>query len=439
MPGYPEVLAQVRSKAKPLARISALGFETRLLAARLPGNDVPLLVLDCPELYARSGGPYQMEGGNDWPDNGLRFGLLCKVAALLSGARSPLRWRPDVLHCNDWPSGLAPLYLSMEQQRASSVMTIHNLAFQGNFDPGLMKDLRLPAESYSIDGTEFYGRLSFLKGGIVFSDAVTTVSPTYAREIQTQAHGCGMDGLLRHRSHALSGILNGIDVSVWDPATDRLLPARYGIERMADKAGNKAALQEHFGLPVDPRIPLLGTVGRMAHQKGTDLLLSAAGDLAAVAQVVVIGSGDRGLEQSMREIASRHPGRIAVHVGFSEALAHLVEAGADAFLMPSRYEPCGLNQMYSQRYGTPPIARATGGLADTIEDGVTGFLFERAESDALVEAARRALAAYREPGAWEKIQRAGMSRDFSWDAAALRYAGLYSRLASRRLALQPAT
>jgi starch synthase len=429
MPGYPEVLAVASEKA--LASVSALGFDAHLREARLPGNGVPLLVLDCPQLYARSGGPYQMDGGADWPDNAVRFGLLSRVAAILASARSPLPWRPEVLHCNDWPTALAPLYLSMEKQKARSVMTIHNLAFQGNFDAGLMAALSLPPESYAIDGLEFYGRISFLKGGIVYADAVTTVSPTYAKEIQAEPFGCGMDGLLRQRSHALSGVLNGIDASTWDPARDVLIAKKYEFGSIANKSANKAALQRRLGLPVDPKVPLLGTVGRMAQQKGTDLIAAAAGELASMAQLVVVGTGDRALEQSMLEKAQALKGRMAVHIGFSEELAHLVEAGADAFLMPSRYEPCGLNQMYSQRYGTPPIARATGGLADTIEDGITGFLFDRPESDALVETARRAMQVYRNPAAWREIQRAGMARDFSWDAAARRYAGLYWSLASQ--------
>jgi starch synthase len=427
IPGYREVLGQ--TSGKELARISLLGFEVRILAARVHANSVPMLVIDCPELYKRSGGPYQDGHGDDWTDNGLRFGLLSKVAAMLGSAQSPLRWRPDILHCNDWPTALAPVFLAGQAQRSRAVMTIHNLAFQGNFDPQLMDRLGVAPEHFSIEGLEFYGRMSFLKGGIAYADAVTTVSPTYAGEIQTPQFGCGLDGLLRKRRDALLGILNGIDGAAWNPASDVLIAQRYDAATLERKSENKAALQRRMGLLADPDVALLGQVGRMTHQKGSDLLLAAAEELAAMGQIVVLGSGERGYERALRDLAERHPGRISVQVGFDEELAHLIEAGADLFLMPSRYEPCGLNQMYSQRYGTPPIVRATGGLADTVTDGVTGFVFEEAASTALVAAVRRGVAAYREPGRWKELQRAGMSRDFSWNAAARRYADLYLRLA----------
>ena len=426
MPGYPEVLALA---TQALAGFDTLGEQVRVLSACLP-NGVPLLIVDCPPLYARSGGPYQDADGADWPDNALRFGVFSRVAAILGCGRSPLAWRPAVVHCNDWPTALAPVFLSGEKGRARSVLTIHNLAFQGNFDPSVVERLGLPPGLYAIDGLEFYGRASFLKGGIVFADALTTVSPTYAREIQGEALGCGMDGLLRHRSHVLTGILNGIDAATWDPARDAWLPQPYGSDRLQRKAASKAALQRRMGLPVDPAVPLLGTVGRMTHQKGTDLIVAAAPQLAAMAQLAIVGTGERSLEQSMRALKETLGGRVGVHIGFSEELAHLVEAGADAFLMPSRYEPCGLNQMYSQRYGTPPIARATGGLADTISDSVTGFLFDAPEADALAAAAERAIDLYRNRAAWRAMQRAGMRRDFSWGAAARRYADLYLRLAT---------
>ena len=426
IPGYREVLGQ--TSGKELARLSLLGFELRILAAR---TGVPLLVIDCPELYLRSGGPYQNGLGDDWPDNGLRFGLLSKVAAVLGSAGSPLRWRPDIVHCNDWPTGLVPVFLAGEPQRARTLMTIHNLAFQGNFDPQLMGRLGVAGEHFSIEGLEFYGRMSFLKGGIAYADAVTTVSPTYAGEIQTPEFGCALDGLLRKRRDALLGILNGIDCAAWNPASDAMIPQRYDASTLERKRENKAALQHRMGLAADPEVALLGQVGRLTQQKGCDLVLGAAHELASMGQMVVLGSGDRVYERALRELAERHPGRIAVQVGFDEELAHLIEAGADLFLMPSRYEPCGLNQMYSQRYGTPPVVRATGGLADTVTDGVTGFVFEEASSAALTAAVRRGLAVYGEPGRWKEIQRAGMSRDFSWNAAARRYAGLYWSLASQ--------
>jgi starch synthase len=381
----------------------------------------------------RDGGPYQTHDGRDWEDNALRFAVLSRAAALLGTPASPLGWRPDVVHSQDWPAALVPGYLHFEPQRAATVMTIHNLAFQGNFDAALLDRLELPRASFHMDGLEFHGRLSFLKAGIAYADAVTTVSPSYAREIQGEELGCGMDGLLRRRRDALSGILNGIDTAQWDPASDPRIAARYDAHNLEAKAANKTALQARAGLRQDEDLPLLGMVGRFTSQKGADLIAEAGDELAAMpAQLVLLGKGERALEAALRELAARHPGRVAVQVGFDEDLAHAIEAGADVFLMPSRFEPCGLNQMYSQRYGTPPVARATGGLVDTIVDGVTGFLFEAATPAALIAAVRRALSAYRDAARWARIQRAGMARDFSWSAAARRYADLYERLASLR-------
>ena len=425
LPGYAEVLAQIR-KAKELARLTLLGFECRLLESG------PLLALDCPPLYVRDGGAYQTHDGEDWEDNALRFGVLAKAAALLGSARTPLGWKAQVVHCNDWPAALAAVFMKLDpEKQASSLVTLHNLAFQGNFDAALLAELELPPSSFSMDGVEFHGRISFLKGGIACADALSTVSPTYAREIQTEEFGCGLDGLLRHRREVLAGILNGIDTAAWDPATDARIPQRYDARTLESKAVNKAALQQRMDLAVDDDIPLLGMVGRFTQQKGIDLVAAAAEELAAMpAQIAALGKGEREQENALRALAARHPGRIAVRVGFDEDLAHTIEAGADVFLMPSRFEPCGLNQMYSQRYGTPPVARATGGLIDTVQDGATGFLFERAERAELVAAVRRALTAYRDPARWIRIQRAGMLRDFSWAAPARRYADLYRRLAT---------
>ncbi len=422
LPGYPDVLRGI-GKAKEAARLALLGFDCRLLRAD------GYIVLACAELYERDGSPYVDRDGRDWPDNALRFGVFSRAAAVLGTARTPLEWRADVVHCHDWPAALAPVYLRAEPSRAASVMTIHNLAFQGNYDAALLSRLELPPSTFTLDGVEFYGRLSFLKGGIAYADALTTVSPAYAREIQTPALGCGLDGLLRQRSGALSGILNGIDTRLWDPASDRHIAQRYDAATLELKSVNKAALQSRMGLERDARIPLVGLVSRFTHQKGTDLVAAAADALAALpVQLVAVGTGSSELEAAMRAAAERHPGAIAVRVAFDEALAHAVEAGADLFLMPSRFEPCGLNQMYSQRYGTPPVARSTGGLADTVEDGITGFLY----SEDLVAAVRRAAAAYADPARWRAIQRAAMARDFSWSAAARRYADLYRHLATPR-------
>jgi starch synthase len=428
LPGYGEVLDGLR--ARELFRGTLLGSEVRLLEGELAGG-VPAFVVDSPALYVRPGGPYVSEQGEDWPDNALRFGVLSRMAALLAGRQSPLAWRPDVVHCHDWPGAPAAAFLRFEASPAASLVTIHNLAFQGLFGPEWVARLELPAHSYAFDGVEFHGRMSFLKAGLSYAGAISTVSPTYAREIQAPEHGCGLDGLLRHRAGVLTGILNGIDTAAWDPASDPHLAQPYDADRLAAKAANKAALQRRMGLVVDPAVPLFGQVGRMTGQKGVDLLLEAAAPIVSRGQLAILGSGERHLEQALAELARRHPGRVAVQVGFDEGLAHLVEAGADLFLMPSRYEPCGLNQMYSQRYGTPPVVHATGGLADTVQDGVTGFVFRRFDAQDLLEAAGRALRCYEQPAAWRAVQRAGMRRDFSWSAAARRYADLYRRLAMR--------
>ena len=423
LPGYRQVLAGVAGVAEAV-RVRELGFDARILESGA------FLVLDCPPLYQRDGGPYQDAGNRDWPDNALRFGLLSKVAATLGGAASPLPWRPDVVHLNDWPAALAAGYLHFGRgERAATLLTVHNLAFQGNFSAGLLARLELPAESFTLEGLEFHGQLSFLKAGLAYADAISTVSPRYAREIQGEALGCGLDGLLRHRRPVLTGILNGIDTEAWDPARDPYLAERYDASCLERKGANKSALQQRMGLEAVAGLPLAGAVGRLTHQKGIDLLIEAAETLPA--QLAVLGTGAREHEAALRSLAARHPGRIAVVVGFDEALAHLVEAGADLFLMPSRFEPCGLNQMYSLRYGTPPVARATGGLADTIAHGETGFLFEAAESTALAAAVRGAVAAWRDAPRWQAMQRAGMARDFSWSGPARRYADLYSGLASR--------
>lgn len=448
LPGYPSVLAAT-GNGREMARLKPFEapFEARLLMGHLP-NGVPLITLDSPHLYARAGGPYQNEAGEDWPDNGWRFGMLSKVAAILGSERSPLDWRPHVVHCNDWPVALAPAYLHYTLgPRAAAVMTVHNMAFQGTFKPDLVAALGLPQSSFAIDGLEFHGRMSFLKAGLLYADAITTVSPTYAREIQHEPLGFGMQGLLHQRRHALSGILNGIDTSVWNPETDPLIVQRYNADTLDNKLLNKQELQRRMRLMVDPEIPLLGVINRFTQQKGTDVLVEAASRLNELpAQLVALGAGQRELEDALRRVAARHTGNIAAAIGFDEDLAHLIEAGADMFLMPSRFEPCGLNQMYSQRYGTPPVARATGGLADTIVDcnsetlanrSATGFLFEQLNAPSLLAAVRRAVTTYRDRSSWRTLQQNGMARHFGWDTAARQYADIYARLAGQDSNVNP--
>ena len=418
----PAYRAIAPAEAKECARFQLLQMEVRVLEAG------EFLLLDCPPLYDRPGGPYQDAAGSDWPDNALRFGMLARAAALLGSGASPLEWRPEVVHCNDWPAALAPVYLHFERSRAAAVLTVHNLAFQGLFDAQWLARLELPPATFAVEGLEFYGRLSFLKGGLVYADAITTVSPTYAREIQTEELGCGLDGVLRERREVLRGILNGIDAETWNPMTDPRIAEHYSWSSVERKSANKQALQRRMNLAVEPGVPLLGAVCRFTHQKGVDLIAAAAAELIALpAQLCILGRGEREQEAALAALAARYPSSIAVAIGFNEELAHLIEAGADLFLMPSRFEPCGLNQMYSQRYGTAPVARATGGLVDTITDGEAGFLFERAESGALVEAVKRALLVYGDARRWRELQRRAMTRDFSWAVPARQYADLYAR------------
>jgi len=439
VPGYPAVLAAasgapVGAQIDAMARLPA----ARLLDFELPGG-VPAWIVDCPTLYDRDGGPYQDASGADWDDNPLRFALLSRVAALLGGTRSLVGWRAQVVHANDWQTGLAAAYAALaDGARAPNLITIHNLSFRGIFAPHWVTDVGLPATSFAVDGVEFYGGFSFLKAGLYYANAITTVSPTYAAEIQHEATGMGLHGLLATRREALHGILNGIDTSLWNPATDASIPERYDAATLGRKAGNKRALQARFALEERADVLLLGAVGRLTEQKGFDLLAEVVDSVLALpAQIIVIGTGDRALEHRLRALAASHPRSVGCFIGFDETLAHLVEAGADAFVMPSRFEPCGMNQMYSQRYGTPPIVHATGGLLDSVVDctprtladgSATGFMFSAPTAEALAGAIERCATAFGDLTVWRALQRNGMVRDFGWGAAAREYAAVYARL-----------
>ena len=441
LPGYPQVLAQLPgcSEVAQLAPLADLP-RARLLEG-VAESGVPLLVLDCAELYARQGGPYQTDAGSDWPDNALRFGLLSRAAALLGERGSPIGWQAQVVHCNDWQTGLAPAYLRYAQgAHAATLLTAHNLAFQGIFEPHYVAALGLPPESFHPGGVEYYGKLSFLKAGLQLADVISTVSPGYALEIQGEALGFGLHGLLAARRDKLYGILNGIDTDLWNPATDALIASRYTKATLAAKGGNKRALQQRLGLAAGPELPLFAVVSRLTEQKGLDWLLEITPQLLALpAQLALLGGGDVQLERDFVALAQRHARALSATIGFDETLAHLIEAGADAFLMPSRFEPCGMNQMYSQRYGTPPVVRATGGLADTVVDctpatladgSASGFVFQEASATALLAAVGRAARAWHDRKIWSALQRNGMARDFSWEASARRYADIYARLAA---------
>ncbi len=417
----------------------AAGNERCGLWVRRGGPDTPeIYFLEHDLFYGFRGAPYGDAAG-DFPDNPARFAFLARAALDLPRA---LAFRPAVAHFNDWQSALGPWFLRAEHAQdpwlrgTRSVFTIHNLAYQGMYPKEWMDRLGLPWSIFRFDrGVEFHDQLNFMKAGLSFADALTTVSPNYAREILTVEGGYGLDTVLRGRSGDLYGILNGIDDREWDPARDPHVPARYDRRDLRGKARVKAALQAELGLPVKPHVPLVGLVGRLADQKGVDLVAAAMpGLLRSDAQFALLGSGQRAFEDFFRWVARERPDRFAARIGFDEGVAHRIEAGADLFLMPSRFEPCGLNQMYSLRYGTPPVARAVGGLVDTVEDydgwkRGTGFLFGPLDPAALVVATRRALDVWRDVRAWRGIQERGMDIDFSWGRSAERYEALYRGLA----------
>ena len=434
LPAYP-ALKKAFPEATTVAELPAFAPglpASRLLAAQ--AGKLELLLLDCPALYDRPGNPYLDATGHDWPDNARRFGLLSRVAARLGQPDSPLGWQPDIVHANDWQTALAPAYLHY-QGGAASVVTVHNIAFQGCFGRDMLAALGLPEHAWRFDGVEYHDQLSFLKAGLQLASQISTVSPTYAREIQDEHFGYGLAPLLRHRSSELRGILNGVDTDLWNPATDPALATSYAANRLAAKRTNKAALQTEMGLEVTADRPLFGVISRLTGQKGLDLLLTIAEGLPELpAQLVVLGSGDKTMEAGFVALAKRFPGQIAVRIGFDEGLAHRIEAGADCFVMPSRFEPCGLNQMYSLRYGTPPIVRATGGLADTVVDvcedtladkTANGFVLDAETPHALWVAMERACRTWYDKKLWQRIQQNGMRRDFSWKHAANEYVALY--------------
>jgi starch synthase len=391
--------------------------------------EAPVYLVDCPEFYDRPG--LYGEGGVDYPDNDLRFAVLARAALAL--ARRV--FRTEIFHCHDWQAGLIPAYLKTAFANdptflgAKTLFTIHNLGYQGLFSPATLSKVALDRSVFRSDGLEFFGSISYLKSGIAFSDALNTVSPTYAAEIQMPEYGFGLDGILRARSGALSGILNGADYGEWNPATDPHIPARYSPDDLGGKAVCKRKLIEEFGLPASAvASPLLGVVSRFTRQKGSDLIAAAMREiLAEDAYFVALGSGEPEYEERFARIAAEFPGRAAVKIGFDNGLAHRIEAGSDIFLMPSRYEPCGLNQMYSLKYGTIPVVRATGGLDDTIDES-TGFKFRDYSAPALLQTVRDAIGTFSNPIKWRSMMLNGMARDFSWNMSAAAYSTLYRDL-----------
>jgi starch synthase len=446
LPGLPAVLDAVQGARTVVDIGNCFGaLRVKLLRGRMPGSALPVYVIDAPYLFRRGGSPYQDHRGEEWPDNLQRFALLGWVAAHLAAADADPLWSPDIVHAHDWHAAMACAYIAEHPATtAATVFTVHNLAFQGLFPMHDWPLLGAASRLMSPAGIEFHGQLSFMKAGLLYADHVTTVSPNYAHEIATYEFGCGLDGVVRGRGAAVSGILNGIDTAIWNPATDPAIAQRFDAERLQGKTACRQALQTELGLQADPEALLLTVVSRLTAQKGLDLVLAALPDLVrAGAQLAVQGTGEPALEAAFRMAEQAHPGRVHVHIGYDEARAHRLVAGADAIAVPSRFEPCGLTQMYGLRYGTLPIVRRVGGLADTVRDDLdvdaaTGFMFDAATPAAFERAVRRAMDARRHPASWSAMRTRAMAQELSWQGPALQYLALYEQLlATKKVSGQP--
>jgi len=440
LPGYPAVIAALGKARQVHSWPSLLGEPARLVAGKL--GDHPLLVLDAPGLFRREGGPYGDAGGRDWADNGLRFAAFSRAAADIAGG-TVRGLRFDIAHAHDWQAALMAAYLRFAPagDAPPSVVTIHNMAFQGHYPRALFDRLGLPAAAWSIDGVEYHGGVGFLKAGLEAAWAITTVSPTYAREIRSAEFGMGLEGLIRARSGQVHGIVNGIDTREWNPSTDPQLAAPFSSRTLARRAANRAAIEAEFG--IEPGTgPLFVVISRLTWQKGMDVLLQVADDLVGCgARLAVLGSGDKPLEAAFVAAAARHRGRIGVHIGYDEGLSHRLQGGGDAILVPSRFEPCGLTQLYALAYGCVPVVARTGGLVDTVIDAnlaaiaagtATGVQFNAVTAPALGDAIERTVALHRDSAVWAAIQRAGMKSDFSWGRSGKAYADLYANLLEAR-------
>ena len=442
MPRYRGITIAWESAGPVEVRVGDQVMSGTVADARLPGGHLPIWLVDQPALFDRPG--LYGEAGRDYDDNLNRFTFFSHALLQWLGAQ---RWQPDIIHCNDWQTALIPAILAAEGRGPATVFTIHNLAYQGLFPAEQFPRTGLPRSMFTMRGLEFWGQVNLLKGGLYFADVLSTVSETYAREIQTEAIGAGLDGVLRDRAEDLFGILNGVDYSTWDPSVDTLIPAHYSPGDLAGKAVCKQHLQRTFTLSAEPGTPVIGMVTRLADQKGLDLVAEIVDDLLDLGvQFVLLGTGDPRYHVLFQELIARRPLQVGVRLGFDNVLAHQIEAGSDLFLMPSRYEPSGLNQLYSLRYGTVPVVRRTGGLADSIVDvtpetlergTANGFVFETYTPEALWGTLRRALEAYRAPAVWRRVQQHGMRADFSWNRSAGRYLDLYERALTRHGARPP--
>ena len=437
LPAYRGVVESLEDTRR-LAEFRGLFGGDAVLFRGRARTGLTVYALHAPHFYDRPGNPYIDETGADWPDNHLRFAALCLVGAHLA-RHGAGRWRPDIVHVHDWQAALVPAYLVQSRQpRPPVVATIHNIAYQGMFPSEVLADIRLEADQFGSDGVEFWGRINYLKAALVYADMITTVSPTYAREIRTSAFGHGLEGVLQSRADRLVGLLNGIDDTVWNPRKDDLIAAPFSRFKMAPRLRNRMALQEEFGLQADDRALLFALVSRLTHQKGIDLVLDVLPQLLENGgQLAVLGTGEPQLEEALRNAATSHPGRVGVRIEYDERLSHLLQAGADAVLLPSRFEPCGLTQLYALRYGAVPIVSRTGGLADTIIDAnpaamaeasATGIQFSPTTSEALGFALERAFELFADHANWRRMQLHGMAQLFNWDRSALVYAELYRSL-----------
>jgi starch synthase len=446
LPGLPAIAESVLQAKKVCEIGPAFGAASvTLRRGTQPASGVPAYVIDAPFLYRRGGGPYQDRAGRDWPDNLQRFALLSWVGAQLAGGDLDPKWAPEVLHAHDWHAAPACAYLHAHPSAAAATMfTVHNLAYQGIFPRDDFALLGLPARYMTPGGLEYHGQVSCMKAGLKFADRITTVSPTYAKEIATPEFGAGLDGVIRGRAAHVSGILNGVDRDVWSPERDSAIAARYDAGRLDGKAACKAALQQELGLAIDAQAPLVAVLSRLTGQKGLDLVVEVlASTVARGVQWAVVGTGEPSLEGAFVEAQRLHPGRVAARITYDEALAHRLIAGADAIAVPSRFEPCGLTQMYGLAYGTLPVVRRVGGLADTVVDATpraidadvaTGIQFDAATTQALEQALLRMVELYRHRELWTRTMRRAMAQDFSWDLAAGEYVALYRDVVAQRAA-----
>jgi len=436
LPAYRDVLKQI-TKKKVIASHSYYDLVVDIVETRLPGTNVIVWLVDCPALFNRPGGPYSDQHGQEWDDNALRFTVFCHASVDIALSKFKLKWQPEVVHCNDWQSGLVPALLSLHKKRPVTIFTIHNLAYQGVFDHQTFVELQLPGQIWHMDGVEYYNQLSFMKGGLAYADKITAVSPHYAEEILEPEYGYGLDGLLTHRKSVLSGVLNGIDEKHWNPGTDKYLEHKFNRRTLNSKVLNKTALQKELTLPEDSSIPMIGMISRLVEQKGLDIILASLNDILELPiQLVILGTGESRYELQLSQWAKKKGNKFKIVIGYNEALAHRIEAASDMFLMPSKFEPCGLNQLYSLRYGTLPIVTPVGGLFDTVTHSsidninnktANGFVLKDKKASELIKTIKYALTLYQQPATWQQLQVNAMTCDFTWKKSAEHYIDLYNQ------------